>query len=1121
MGGLGERRRLEKQLGRAERRAQRTNATEDWDRMLDLQRQLTVLEQQEVQWQSERAKHFLRVFGAVPSRRITAHFKWRRRVEGVTDDLARDLQTNMAQLYAPAAPPASADGQHERARANFLRNPRSPLSEEARAALEADVTRAEAAEAIQGLRGDSCGGADGISPALLKACQGTGTEAGVERVVAYFVNKLLRGEGHDGRLADAAITLIHKGGSRTDWRRYRPISLLSVLYKSSAKVLTARLLRVLPQLVHEDQLGFVPGRDIGTAIYSLHLLDELMRIRRQSAWAVLVDFEQAYDTAFRGWAADAMAWGGLPPRFVKAAVALQSDSRASLVLNGAAGEPFPLNRGVKQGCPLSPLIFVLAVEPLAERLRAWGQEPVQLPGGPRCDRVLGIRTTGGRAETLLAFADDFNVLLQRLVGRDRNQLDPWRELAEVLRDFHRVSGLKASQTKTKLYRLGRINKRQEAKAAAQGCPWGVEPGGVRLLGAQTREQAALVWPGRLGEALRRADAASSLGLPIRGRARVANAYITSLAGYHLEMSPAADHSCVADLRRVQERYVLNARSAGQVWFRVGRIMLTAPPEEGGLGALPLDAHTAARRLRHLARALITKRVGAHGQLGGLAGILTACLEGLGAGRLGLLPFSLPETDGCHVAQLIESRRLRGKLPALESFCDAIKGLGSLRVTLGPVHAPPPLAPTTDEVARQRWTGLAAEGRLTLNFDGGSRGNGSDTSTAGAGAVLAAGEGEGVETLELAGPAVRGASNNQAEFAALLGGLRAAVELGATKLRVRGDSLLVIRAMDPRDCSVLRHPAMVPLWTEAQRLAAGLDITWEHVPREQNALADRLSNVAMDGHGWRGARVGGGGLAGTDGSPFASSTDFFTPVTGTTKGDLLCASLLTPGVLCAAGGGAPGAGVAGLGAPAMEGAAGPLHNDMGQDQDDSASSLHSFATGAHGRAGGAWVHDGASGDDNSDDGIDEGGAGRPAGGCRPLLLHPVGRAMALRGFGTVGHYLCIRDPARRWDTWVSWAFALGYDRLPGVDRRGLGWVVGAFMRDLGLLGPGNEYARPDVEGQWDPWDGLALTEGFMERLRLASPGGGEANDFYRPMTATAPGWALDPGVASRAALDLAS
>ena len=732
MGGLGERRRLEKQLGRAERRAQRTNATEDWDRMLDLQRQLTVLEQQEVQWQSERAKHFLRVFGAVPSRRITAHFKWRRRAEGVTDDLARDLQTNMAQLYAPAAPPASADGQHERARANFLRNPRSPLSEEARAALEADVTRAEAAEAIQGLRGDSCGGADGISPALLKACQGTGTEAGVERVVAYFVNKLLRGEGHDGRLANAAITLIHKGGSRTDWRRYRPISLLSVLYKASAKVLTARLLRVMPQLVHEDQLGFVPGRDIGTAIYSLHLLDELMRIRRQSAWAVLVDFEQAYDTAFRGWAADAMAWGGLPPRFVKAAVALQSDSRASLVLNGAAGEPFPLNRGVKQGCPLSPLIFVLAVEPLAERLRAWGQEPVQLPGGPRCDRVLGIRTTGGRAETLLAFADDFNVLLQRLVGRDRNQLDPWRELAEVLRDFHRVSGLKASQTKTKLYRLGRINKRQEAKAAAQGCPWGVEPGGVRLLGAQTREQAALVWPGRLGEALRRADAASSLGLPIRGRARVANAYITSLAGYHLEMSPAADHSCVADLRRVQERYVLNARSAGQVWFRVGRIMLTAPPEEGGLGALPLDAHTAARRLRHLARALITKRVGAHGQLGGLAGILTACLEGLGAGRLGLLPFSLPETDGCHVAQLIESRRLQGKLPALESFCDAIKGLGSLRATLGPAHAPPPLAPTTDEVARQRWTGLAAEGRLTLNFDGGSRGNGSDTSTAGAG-----------------------------------------------------------------------------------------------------------------------------------------------------------------------------------------------------------------------------------------------------------------------------------------------------------------------------------------------------------------------------------------------------
>jgi ribonuclease HI len=131
--------------------------------------------------------------------------------------------------------------------------------------------------------------------------------------------------------------------------------------------------------------------------------------------------------------------------------------------------------------------------------------------------------------------------------------------------------------------------------------------------------------------------------------------------------------------------------------------------------------------------------------------------------------------------------------------------------------------------------------LTLHFDGGSRGNPGE---AGAGIVVLAADGTPLVTI---GKYIGRATNNVAEYRALIFALREAEKLNAKKVIVRGDSELVIKQM--RGEYRVKNPALRDLYEKAQSLAGKFDeIKFEHKLRDDNALADRLANKAMDRKG---------------------------------------------------------------------------------------------------------------------------------------------------------------------------------------------------------------------------------------------------------------------------------
>jgi ribonuclease HI len=130
-------------------------------------------------------------------------------------------------------------------------------------------------------------------------------------------------------------------------------------------------------------------------------------------------------------------------------------------------------------------------------------------------------------------------------------------------------------------------------------------------------------------------------------------------------------------------------------------------------------------------------------------------------------------------------------------------------------------------------------RLTVNVDGGARGN---PGPAAIGVVV---RDRGGEVLEEVGERIGEATNNVAEYRALLKGIERAAALGGSELELVGDSELVVRQVEGR--YKVKNAGMKELHEEVKRALRGFD-SWSirHVRRNDNADADRLVNEALDG-----------------------------------------------------------------------------------------------------------------------------------------------------------------------------------------------------------------------------------------------------------------------------------
>lgn len=191
----------------------------------------------------------------------------------------------------------------------------------------------------------------------------------------------------------ANISLILKKNKPPDsCSSYWPISLIGVDAKIFSKLLARRLEVVLPNLINPDQTDFIQKRFSITNIRRLLNVIQYTNQQHCEAISVSLDAEKAFNRVEWGYLFEALQRFSIEGEFRK-----WIQTMSCVITNGLRSDSFPLARGTRQGCPLSPLLFALALEPLAEAI--WQNKDIK-----------GISIRGGEHKIAL-YADGILLFL--------------------------------------------------------------------------------------------------------------------------------------------------------------------------------------------------------------------------------------------------------------------------------------------------------------------------------------------------------------------------------------------------------------------------------------------------------------------------------------------------------------------------------------------------------------------------------------------------------------------------------------------------------------------------------------------------------------------------------------
>ncbi|TWW68537.1 hypothetical protein D4764_19G0003350 [Takifugu flavidus] len=195
-----------------------------------------------------------------------------------------------------------------------------------------------------------------------------------------------------------------RGSETAAWRRSSTLTLLSLPGKVYARVLEKRIRLIVEPLIEEEQCGFRPGRVTTDQLFTLAGVLEESWECAQPVHMCFVDLEKAYDQVPRSivWGCSKRVDGPL----IRAVQSLYQRSRSLVRIAGCKSDSFPVRAGLRQGCLLSPVLFITYMDRISRC--SWGLEGVEF---------------GGRKISSLLFVDDVVLLapsskdLQQILGR--------------------------------------------------------------------------------------------------------------------------------------------------------------------------------------------------------------------------------------------------------------------------------------------------------------------------------------------------------------------------------------------------------------------------------------------------------------------------------------------------------------------------------------------------------------------------------------------------------------------------------------------------------------------------------------------------------------------------------
>ena len=344
----------------------------------------------------------------------------------------------------------------------FLKD-RPKLTEEEKLACEGPFILEELEFAVKKSRGSTSPGVDGLPIEFYKSFFGLIGP----RLIDVF-NSMLR-EGQLGRDQNCAVVILlcKKPDAAQQLRNWRPISLLCNDIKLVTKILSIRLGRVMNSLIGEFQTSGVPGRQIFSNVHLIRNIAEYLNHKGKSAQILSMAQSKAFDRVAHKFLLTTLQYAGFGSDFISWIRLLYDKPTLRVSVNGQLTKKIPVKRGVRQGCSLSPLLYVLVMDSLLRRVHG-------------SDNVQGVKIPGGKQIKMSAFADDTNffcdntksvrhvLILFELFGLASGSvinfeksfimfLGPWKP------DSKYICGIRVTNVPEKIYGIYFDNKRVNSK----------------------------------------------------------------------------------------------------------------------------------------------------------------------------------------------------------------------------------------------------------------------------------------------------------------------------------------------------------------------------------------------------------------------------------------------------------------------------------------------------------------------------------------------------------------------------------------------------------------------------------------------------------------------------------
>uniref|UniRef100_A0A803TLB1 Reverse transcriptase domain-containing protein n=1 Tax=Anolis carolinensis TaxID=28377 RepID=A0A803TLB1_ANOCA len=300
------------------------------------------------------------------------------------------------------------------------------ISEEQRERLNKSIEEEEIKKAIRKMDPNKAPGPDGLTVMYYKT---------FEEELLPYLKKLMNKITNEGKLPntwkEANITVIHKEKTDpTNVKNYRPISLLNIDYKIFTNILADRMKEFLKNWIQEEQTGFLPNRQLRDNVRTIVDIIEYYEANNEKELALLtVDAEKAFDNINWNFFKMLMRELDLGYKFLNAINAIYEDQTAKIWINGHPSKEIKINKGTRQGCPLSPLIFIFTLEILLNTIR----NDASLKGTK-------IRNMHYKTR---AFADDLICIIE-------NPTENIKKWLHAIEEFGTVAGFKINKSKSKM-----------------------------------------------------------------------------------------------------------------------------------------------------------------------------------------------------------------------------------------------------------------------------------------------------------------------------------------------------------------------------------------------------------------------------------------------------------------------------------------------------------------------------------------------------------------------------------------------------------------------------------------------------------------------------------------------